>query len=266
MTRTLHLWLGRTIGLLLVVLALTGTVLAVDALVEEAARPAPPPAGESVADLAAGLARHGTLAQISVTPAGAIVARFSEPRLRAVVDPTSFALAPAATPSEIVRLATEIHRTLAAGDGGRLLLAFATLCGLVSAATGFALARRGERDGGRAGRLHRGLGLAVGLPLVFSAVTGLGLAVAALRPLDVHGTAAPYPARLAEGRACRSAMWRRCARSPSPISRISCCRVATIRRTPIASPPSTVSPMSTPSPASSPAGANGRGCTASPPR
>ena len=199
MTRTLHLWLGRTIGLLLVVLALTGTVLAVDALVEEAARPAPPPAGESVADLAAGLARHGTLAQISVTPAGAIVARFSEPRLRAVVDPVSFVLAPAATPSEIVRLATEIHRTLAAGDGGRLLLAFATLCGLVSAATGFALARRRERDGGRAGRFHRGLGLAVGLPFVFSAVTGLGLAVAALRPLDVHGTAAPYPARLAEG-------------------------------------------------------------------
>lgn len=199
MTRTLHLWLGRTIGLLLVVLALTGTVLAVDALVEEAARPASPPAGESVADLAAGLARHGTLAQITVTPAGTIVARFSEPRLRAVVDPTSFALTPAATPSEIVRLATEIHRTLAAGDGGRLLLAFATLCGLVSAATGFALARRGERDGGRAGRLHRGLGLAAGLPFVVSAVTGLGLAVAALRPLDVHGTAAPYPARLAEG-------------------------------------------------------------------
>lgn len=199
MLRALHLRLGLAIGLLWVVLASTGMMLAVDAFRADAMRPAPPPAAMTVADLAAGLERHGTLAQVTVDAGRTIVVRFSEPRLRAVVDPTTLAITPLPAASELVRLATEIHRTLALGDGGRLISAIATALGLVSAGMGLVLALRRERSTTRASRLHRVAGLVLVVPFVFLATTGLGLAVAAFRPLAVHGASAPFPESTAEG-------------------------------------------------------------------
>jgi len=200
MSRALHLRLGLAIGLFWVVLALTGAVLAVDAFSDARLRPPPPPPGMTVAELAAGLERHGTLAEVSVDAGGTILARFSEPRRRVVVDPTTFAITPAPVPSEIVRLATEIHRTLAAGDGGRIVLALATLLGLIGVVAGLGAAVRPEHATTLAGRLHRGLGLGLVVPFAVLAASGLGLAAGALRPLEIHGVAAPFPESLAEGR------------------------------------------------------------------
>ncbi len=199
MTRALHLWLGRLTGLLLVILAVTGVVLAVDAVGEGLSAPPPIPEGLTVADLAAGLARHGGLEQITVTPAGTILARYGGSLSRFVVDPTTFEVRPARPQSALVRLATEIHRTLTFGDAGRLVLAVATLAGLGLAATDLGLAARGARGGDRTRRFHRAVGVAVALPLMASGVTGLGLAATAFFPLAVAGRPPAFPAVLAEG-------------------------------------------------------------------
>ncbi|ABD86232.1 FAD:protein FMN transferase [Rhodopseudomonas palustris] len=197
--RRYHLWLGCLAGPFLVVLAVTGVLLAVDALWARATQPAAAPASLSVAELAAGLAGHGTLERLAVTPVGTIVAQFAAPRRRAAVDPTDLSLRPVAETGDTIRTATEIHRTLMIGDRGRLILALATCAGLLLAATGLARIWRGERGGGALRRLHRGLGLTFALPFVVSAATGLGLAVATIFPLQIDGIRPAFPAAFAEG-------------------------------------------------------------------
>lgn len=199
MTRALHLWLGRAAGLFLVILAITGAVLAIDATGTGVSAPPPAPAGLSVADLAAGLSRRGALEQITVTPAGTILARAGGSLARLVVDPTTLELRPAAPQSGFVRLATEIHRTLTLGDAGRFVLAAATLAGLALAATGLGLAARVGPGRDRTRRFHRAAGFAVAVPLVVSTVTGLGLAAAAFFPLAVAGRPPAFPTVLADG-------------------------------------------------------------------
>lgn len=195
--RRYHLWLGCLAGPFLVVLAVTGVLLALDALRAQATQPAAAPAGLSVADLAAGLARHGTLERLAVTPVGTIVAQFATPRRRATVDPADLSLRPVAEAGDTIRTVTEIHRTLMTGDPGRLILALATFAGLLLAATGLARIWRGERGGGALRRLHRSLGLTFALPFVVSAATGLGLAAAAMFPVD--GVRPAFPSAFAEG-------------------------------------------------------------------
>lgn len=199
LARQFHLWLGRLAGPFLVVLAITGVMLAVDAMREQAARPPAAPASLSVADLAAGLARHGTLERLTVTPAGTIVAQFSAPRRRATVDPADVSLRPIEEAGDTIRTATEIHRTLMLGNRGRFILALATFAGLLLTATGLLRLWRGERDGGAARRLHRRLGLLFALPIAVSAATGIGLAAAAFFPVYVDGVRPAFPATFAKG-------------------------------------------------------------------
>ena len=199
MVRLLHLVLGRLAGLFLVVLAGTGVVLAIDAVIESAARPAAMPSGLSVADLAGRVASGGALERLVVMPSGTVLAQFASPRRRVEIDPATWATRPARDPVSITPTATEIHRTLGLGDGGRLVLALATLAGLAVAGTGLVRAVRRERDPGGLARLHRAVGLVLVLPFALSAVTGLCLAVAAFRPLDLDGVHPPFPSVLAEG-------------------------------------------------------------------
>lgn len=197
--RQFHLWLGVIAAPLLMVLAITGLFLAIDAVRDQRSQPAAVPAGLSVADLAAGLARHGSLERLVVTPAGTIVAQFSAPRRRAAVDATDGSLHPIVETSDAIRTATEIHRTLMLGDRGRALLALATVAGLLLTVSGLWRLRRGERGEGTVRRLHRRLGLLFTLPIVVSALTGLVLAAITLVPLHVDGVRPLFPASLTEG-------------------------------------------------------------------
>lgn len=199
LARRLHLWLGLIAGPLLAVLAITGVVLAVDAIDDWTDRRTEVPAGLSVADLAAGLERHGVLERLAVTPAGTIVAQFATQRRRVAVDPLDGALRPLTEPDAALRAATELHRTLLLGNLGRIILALATLSGLLLTATGLSRLWRGERGGGAVRRLHRRLGLLFAPAIVVSAVTGLGLAAVAIFPFQVEGVRPAFPAALIEG-------------------------------------------------------------------
>lgn len=199
LARRLHLWLGLIAGPLLAVLAITGAVLAVDAIDDRKDRRAEVPAGLSVADLAAGLERHGVLERLAVTPAGTIVAQFSKPRRRVAVDPLDGALRPVTEPGAALRTVTEVHRTLLLGNLGRIILALATLFGLVLTVTGLSRLWRGEGGGGAVRRLHRRLGLLSAPAIAVSVVTGLGLAAVAMFPFQVEGVRPAFPAALIEG-------------------------------------------------------------------
>ncbi|MGJ5178574.1 PepSY domain-containing protein [Bradyrhizobium oligotrophicum] len=199
LARQFHRWLGLIAGPFLVVLAVTGFMLAIDAIAEQRARPAEAPAGLSVAEFTASLARHGSLERLVVTPAGAIVAQFTAPRRRAVVDPADGSLHPVVEAGDPIRMATEVHRSLMLGGPGRVILALGTAAGLLLTATGLLRLRRGERGDGTVRRLHRRLGLVFALPIAVSAATGLGLAAVAVFPLEVDGVRPAFPAMLTEG-------------------------------------------------------------------
>lgn len=198
--RRLHLALTLVSGALLMVLALTGVTLAVDALAERADLPPPLAHQTTIADLAAAAARHGTVERLSTTPGGAILVQYSTPRRIARLDPASGTLTAALPPSELLRLVTEIHRTLDARSAGRIAIAIATLIAAVGLIAGVLLlrTRAGACDPGA--RLHHRLGALAALPLAISMSTGLILAAFALGLIDDGGAQRPaYPQTLSEG-------------------------------------------------------------------
>ena len=184
MIRSLHRWPGLIAALLLVVLSLSGTILAVLPAAErvttvEAAAP------QTIADLTTRiLAAHPGVEQIRRAPSGRITAYWFTNGTpgAAVVDPaTGFDVA-SGDPSAFVVWLTELHRSLLLGDWGRWATAAAAAAMLILAASGTALiARRmggwnrwfARSRGPGAGRLHLDLAR-FGVPgLILSAATAL---------------------------------------------------------------------------------------------
>ncbi len=192
-----HRLLGWIAAPLVVVLALTGIVLAFDAILR--APPSAPPGDLSVAAMVERLGRHGHLDRLTVTPDGLVVARFDVPRRTAEVDPATGDLRPRRTAGEAVALATELHRSLALGDGGRLMLAAGSFATLLLLAAGLALVKRRDGRGDGLMRLHRLAGIVAAVPVAISAATGLGLAASALSPLSVDGLRPPAGIARASG-------------------------------------------------------------------
>lgn len=197
MSERVHRLLGLFAAPLLILLAATGIVLAVDAALEASATP--PIGRTSVAELIGRLAPRGRLESLAVTPSGVVVARLEGARRPVEVDPATGDLRPLRTPGGTVRLATDLHRNLALGDLGRLPSAATSLAALLVVVTGARAFARRRPSGGRLDRLHRRTGLLVALPLSFSAATGLVLAVAALDPLAFDGLRPPPGIARAEG-------------------------------------------------------------------
>jgi thiamine biosynthesis lipoprotein ApbE len=185
-----HRILGRLAALVAVVVAASGVPIALDIAAGRSSA-----AGDvgSVAAVVERLARHGTLERLTRTPDGALVAQYDAPRRRISADPATGAALPLAGSSPATRLATDLHRSLGLGtDGGRIAVAAATAATLILALSGLVLLRRRPRAGGGAAMLHRVGGVALALPVVFSAATGLLLVPASLAPVAVGGLPPPF--------------------------------------------------------------------------
>ena len=200
MIRSLHRWFGLAAALLLLLLSLSGALLALFPALEAAGTA---PAGTlSVATLAARVkAAEPAVEQIRRAPSGRITAfYFKDDRpVSAVVDPQTGALGAAGDPSAVERFLVNLHRSLFLGDAGRATVGLAAASMLTLAVSGFALlARRaggwrhllGPMRGSGQGRLHAAVSRLVFPGLALSALTGLWMSAASFGFLP-EGAAEP---------------------------------------------------------------------------
>lgn len=124
MLRTLHTWPTLLAGVLVTVMAVTGSVLSLEPAVSRLASPAPVTTAETTAaDLAAGVVARFAEPQRLVQKAGGevIVYHAGETGMAAdLVDPTTGASLGAYEPSPFFLTVTELHRSLFAGEAGRI--------------------------------------------------------------------------------------------------------------------------------------------------
>lgn len=184
MIRFFHRWPGLIAAALLIVLALSGTVLSVFPVIERITAPADL-ADQTVADLAATvLAAHPGVEEIKRAPSGKITAYWFDGDTpgAAVIDPISGQDAASADPNLVERWFTDLHRALFLEDTGRLIMAATAAAMLAMAVTGAMLVA--QRVGGWrrwfsrlrgpfAGRLHTELARVAVLGLGLSAITAL---------------------------------------------------------------------------------------------
>ena len=185
MLRQLHSLLGLIAGLLLMVLAISAAVLALDPTLDRLGATVPADGQINVAVLAGRVARHYPGAeQIARTPSGSILVYYSRDGAVGIdrVDPlTGQGIAPY-TPSAFSRWMKNLHRSFLLDTPGRALAGILALIMLVLAVSGaMLLVKRlggwrqiiGPLRGTRVQRWHAQAGRIVVLGLLLSALTGI---------------------------------------------------------------------------------------------
>lgn len=209
MMRALHRWPGLFALLLLIVLALSGSVLSVFPAAERLRAPQAE-AGLSVAELGARVkAAYPGVEQVKRAPSGQITAYWFDNGVAhsAKIDPSTGRGVASADPNGVQLWLTTLHRSLFLDDGGRVVMAAGAAAMLVLALSGILMVAR--RAGGwrrwfaplkgpLSGRLHVEIARIAVLGLALSSATALWMTAstfdllpdrpAALRmPGDVSG-------------------------------------------------------------------------------
>ncbi|MFN3846631.1 MAG: PepSY domain-containing protein [Paracoccaceae bacterium] len=204
MIRTLHRWPGLVAAVLLVLLALSGSVLSVFPALDRIGAPSAV-SGQSVADLVAVVrTAHPGVEQIKRAPSGKITAYWFTDGTpgAAVIDPITGLEAASADPNPVERWLTQFHRSLFLDDTGRLVMAGAAAALLALSISGAML--MAQRVGGwqrwfsrlrgpLAGRLHSELARVAVVALALSAVTALWMTASTfgMLPDDAANPAVP---------------------------------------------------------------------------
>lgn len=188
MLRKLHSTPGLIAGLVLLVVALTGSVLSVfPALDEMAAKDA---SGTDVATLAGRVtARVPGVETLVREPSGTIVAYYlvGNEQRASIIDPASGDAVAAYQPSAVQRWVRNLHRKLLLDDAGRMVTGLAAACMLLIVLSGLTLlARRmggwkqlsGPVRGNTLQRLHNETSRIAIVGLVLSSATGLLMSLA----------------------------------------------------------------------------------------
>lgn len=205
MLRAVHRWPGLLAAALVAVLALSGAALSVFPAAERLGAPQAE-AGLTVATLAARIqAVHPGVEQIRRAPSGRIAAYWfdRDGPGAAVIDPATGRAVASADPNRAERWLTNLHRSLFAGDGGRLAAAAGAAALLVLSLSGAALVAR--RAGGwrrgfaplrgpLAGRLHVEIARTAVLGLVLSSATALWMTASTFDLLPDGGAMPALPA------------------------------------------------------------------------
>jgi len=213
--KAVHRWLGLIAGLFAMALALTGTALSIDPVLQAWQAPAAKP-GLSTADLTERVRRAMPgVEEIRRLPSGAIVAfGFDNDQAQAFyVDPSDGHTLDAYEPSPLPRWIKKLHRSLLLGDGGRwgaagiaLGMALISMSGLVLLLRRMGGWRQlvGRVRGTLPQRLHVQFGRVALVVLCLSSVTALYMSATTLElvPLepdaeepDVVSVAEDQPAR-----------------------------------------------------------------------
>ena len=202
MLRKLHSTPGLIAALLLVVVALTGSVLSVFPTLEQAA--ARNAAGIDVASLADRVsARVPGVETLVRQPSGTIVAYHlvGQEQRASIIDPTSGAAVAAYMPSAVQRWVKNLHRKLLLDDVGRAATGVAAACMLFIVLCGLTLlARRmggwkhlsGPVRGNTLQRLHNETSRVALAGLVLSAATGLVMSLATFGLMPEGGGTDPF--------------------------------------------------------------------------
>ncbi|WP_370660229.1 PepSY-associated TM helix domain-containing protein [Massilia glaciei] len=210
MLRLLHSVPGLLSALLIIVLGITGAILSVDPALERFGTSRP--AGVSVAELAARVARHYPGAeQIERTASGSLIVYYStDDGARADrVDPVTGKGIAAHVPSAFSRTVKQLHRSLLLDTPGRVATGGAALALLLLCVSGVLLLIKrvgGWRQlprrlhGNRSQRWHAGVGRVVVAGLLLSALTGAYMSGATLGLLADGMQAEPdFPAATSGG-------------------------------------------------------------------
>ncbi|MEJ2028966.1 MAG: PepSY domain-containing protein [Maritimibacter sp.] len=185
MIRLLHRWPGIIAALLLITLALSGSVLAIFPTLEKLGNPSQAEAGLSVAELAGRIQSvYPGVEQIRRAPSGRITAYWFDNGTpgAAVIDPATGQGVGSVDASTLELWMTDFHRSLFLGDNGRWTMAIGAAAMLVLAISGLLLVLR--RTGGwrryfrklkgpLSGRLHVEFARVAVIGLALSSVTAL---------------------------------------------------------------------------------------------
>lgn len=211
MMRTLHSALGLVAAMLIVVMALSGAMLSIDAVRDRFAVPSSVSAGLTVAELAEVALRAAPgVERIERKASGAFVmTAFDQDRpTLAVIDPATGAVSSAPEPSAFMLAVRNLHRKLLLDDAGRAAVGLGTVAMLALSLSGLVmLARRlggwrrliGLIRGTLVQRLHGEVARAAFLGLLLSAATGAVMSLTTFEVLPDGSPAQAPDQRSAEG-------------------------------------------------------------------
>lgn len=211
MLRRLHSLPGLFAALLVAALAISGSVLAFDSLVQRAGTSIPPAGQVDVATLAAAAqGLHAEVERITRSASGAIIVHyFEDDRPGAeLLDPVTLQAIGPHEPSRFTRIVTNLHRSFLMGDAGRAAAGIGALAMLLLCLTGAMLLAR--RLGGWAAMLrpmrgsfsqrwHGELGRFAVLGLLLSALTGCWMSLATFGVLPEGAPAGAAPSLEVDG-------------------------------------------------------------------
>lgn len=210
--KSIHRWLGLTVGTLAVVLGITGALLAVDPVDQAWQAPSAEP-GLTVAVLAERVTNTvADAAEIRRLPSGAIVVySFAGEQPRAsYVAPADGRVLGTWQASTLPRWVKNLHRSLLLGDAGRWGAAGTALAmGVLCASALVLLLRRmggwrrltGRVRGTLAQRIHVVAGRVVLAVLCLTSITGLTMSASTLGLVELDGRAEPEVLSVATGQA-----------------------------------------------------------------
>ncbi len=190
MLRKIHSLPGLVAALFVAVLAITGAILSVEPVLETIAAPKAKTGEMSVAAMADfAKQRHGEIDKIVRTASGTIIVSYfdGDKAGASVFDPASGQVLAPHTPSGFTRIVTNLHRSLLAGDAGRVAAGLGALAMVLLTISGAMLlaARLGGWKailrpirGTTAQRWHVELGRIAMTGLLLSALTGCFMSLA----------------------------------------------------------------------------------------
>jgi sulfite reductase (NADPH) flavoprotein alpha-component len=189
MLRRIHKFLGLSVVLLLMVLAVSGSVLSLLPAWDRAETIAPPAERISIADLAGRAAKADPgIEQLKQLPSGKIIAFYSrnDGPSASVLDPSSGQAVSDYAPSAFERWMTNLHRSLFLDGGGRMAAGAGALAMLILTLSGLQMTARrmggwrqvlGRARGNGVQRLHTDLGRLATFGFVLSTLTALYLSL-----------------------------------------------------------------------------------------
>lgn len=215
MARSLHLWLGLLFAIPILVIALSGSILAVKPVMQAYASTVQPLAGLSAATVLERVAEANprlTVERLQVTPSGVVLVKgkLGSRRVEKPVDVQTGALLRLQPDNGFFTFVRDIHREFLLGKVGRLVSLGSAVMFTIMVVSGLIMLLRqlgGWRGalqkirGRTPNRLHGVLGRALVLPLVITAVTGLYMGLVTQKAVPSGAELRPYypetPAELA---------------------------------------------------------------------